>query len=256
MSSFDQPHQWILVRGLAREQRHWGGFPAQIRAKFPKGRVLTLDLAGVGARSHLPSPRSIAAMAVDLRAEFQKHSDGTPAFMLSPSLGGMVMLEWLNQDATGIAGAVLINTSIKGLNPFWERMQMGALFRLAASVFVRSAEAKERLVLSVVSNHEAGRVAALPLWTKLRAESPIATRVAITQIYAAMTHEVSFPKDPPPVLIMRGMQDKLAHPRCSETLSKRIRSRLVDHPTGGHDLPMDDPEWILDQIGSWAGQHA
>ena len=58
---------WLLLRGLAREQRHWGRFPALLSAKLPGDRVFCLDLPGTGTEHRRKSPASIAAIPVGLR---------------------------------------------------------------------------------------------------------------------------------------------------------------------------------------------
>ena len=56
---------WILLRGLTRETRHWGGFEAALLAHGLAGRgerVVFIDLPGNGAEHEREAPRSVIAM--------------------------------------------------------------------------------------------------------------------------------------------------------------------------------------------------
>lgn len=59
---------FVLLRGLTREQRHWGNFPQQLLQHFPNARVITPDLPGNGSACRERSPATIAGMVESLRA--------------------------------------------------------------------------------------------------------------------------------------------------------------------------------------------
>jgi hypothetical protein len=42
-------------------------------------------------------------------------------------------------------------------------------------------------------------------------------------------------------------QDVLVSPQCSATLAHRWQVELRIHPDAGHDLPLDDPAWVIQQ---------
>jgi len=62
-----RPTNWLILRGLAREQRHWGPFVDIFEAKVPGSRVHTLDLPGVGTECQRDSPATVAGIVSDLR---------------------------------------------------------------------------------------------------------------------------------------------------------------------------------------------
>jgi len=62
-------HTWVLLRGLTREQGHWGDFPARLAAALPPGSaVLTPDIAGNGARCGEASPATVPDLLDDVRS--------------------------------------------------------------------------------------------------------------------------------------------------------------------------------------------
>ena len=48
---------------------------------------------------------------------------GRPLHLLAMSLGAMVAIAWAQRHPGELAGMVLINTSVRPLNPFWQRLR-------------------------------------------------------------------------------------------------------------------------------------
>src|SRR5262245_14239704 len=94
---------WLLLRGLGREQRHWHDFPERLRARVGAGRVVALDLAGTGTeRQRVPVPsipwlaRDVARrlLAADPAGWQLEAAASCPLWsVIGLSLGGMVALE-------------------------------------------------------------------------------------------------------------------------------------------------------------------
>ena len=57
--------QWLLLRGLAREQAHWIDFPEIFEKIVPDAKVHCLDLPGVGTERDRPSPLNVPAIVDD-----------------------------------------------------------------------------------------------------------------------------------------------------------------------------------------------
>jgi pimeloyl-ACP methyl ester carboxylesterase len=54
-----------------------------------------------------------------------------------------------------------------------------------------------------------------------------------------------------PILLLASQHDKLVDSRCSQALAAAWRCPLEMHPTAGHDLPLDDPHWVAQQVLGW-----
>ena len=57
------PDTWVLLRGLTREQRHWGGFPKLLAEQLPGAHIVALDLPGNGRLCAQTSPATVPEMA-------------------------------------------------------------------------------------------------------------------------------------------------------------------------------------------------
>jgi pimeloyl-ACP methyl ester carboxylesterase len=74
---------------------------------------------------------------------------------------------------------------------------------------------------------------------------------ALRQIIAAAKYAPALDKPIPPVLLLNGLGDRLVSSACSESISKRWSLPLISHPWAGHDLCLDDAEWVLEQLREW-----
>lgn len=240
---------WVLLRGLTREQRHWGAFPTALAAAFPSAPVLTLDLPGNGALNGMPTPARVDAMAAFCRAELSARGIVPPYRVLAMSLGAMVTTAWCAAQRGEIAAAVLINTSLRPFSPMHQRLRpSGALLRLALSS--RDPIAWERAVLALTSNAPPrdGDDALVRQWTAYRRERPVSAANALRQLWAA-TRFVA-PRTPPcaHVLLLTSARDRLVDTRCSLALARAWHCDIESHPWAGHDLPLDDPAWVIDAL--------
>ena len=92
---------WILLRGLAREARHWGSFAQQFSRVLASSNLIrqveALDLSGNGEFCQLPSPTSVPHMVEFARQQLQQKGFKLPYSLVALSLGGMVATRWAQQ---------------------------------------------------------------------------------------------------------------------------------------------------------------
>lgn len=238
------PTRWLLLRGLVRQARHWGDFPNVLVARGLS--PLLLDLPGVGLERHRTSPASIAGIVDDLRARFLPHAGG-PWGIYAQSLGGMIALDWAARYPQDFERVVVTNTSANDLSPRRHRLSDFGLRTILRAVRTRDPVARERLVLDLVSASERGRAHAERFAT-YSVEAPLTYSVLVRQLYAAARSR-SPAHAPVPVLFLASEGDRMVSPACSRALATRYGAPLHVHPTGGHDLPLDDPEWVADRLG-------
>jgi hypothetical protein len=48
------------------------------------------------------------------------------------------------------------------------------------------------------------------------------------------------------LLVVASASDRLVDPACSVLLARRWKVPLRVHPSAGHELALDDPEWLAD----------
>ena len=245
------PKRWVLLRGLGRESQHWFDFPE----RFADGAgldCLTLDLPGTGEQRAAPSPLSIPEIARDVARRFQTTPgarDGETG-VLALSLGAMVALSWASEHPVDMAALVLVNSSSSLSSPF-ERIRPGGLAQLLRSALETDPVARESMIYQLTLNadgpriiHEATRAAALAR------SAPIKRRTVARQLLAAA--RFSPPKVETPTLVLSSAQDSLVNPVCSERLAAYLGCPHLRHPTAGHDLPLEDPDWVIARVGDWS----
>lgn len=239
---------WVLLRGLARESGHWGAFTDMLRARVPAGdEVVALDLPGNGELWRERSPASVSEM---VRAARARLSVPPPYALVAISLGGMVALQWAHEHPRELAGCVLINSSFAGVSPLWHRLQPRAALTLLGVLRPGlAAQARERRVLALTSNRPIDSVV-LRQWTECAQRHPVSRLNAVRQLLAAARFRVPARKPDVPLCIVASAQDRLASVECSRALARRWGLPLQLHPRAGHDLPLDDPQWLLERLGS------
>jgi pimeloyl-ACP methyl ester carboxylesterase len=243
---------WVLLRGLAREARHWGAFPALLQQRLPAGdRVIAPDLPGNGALWREPSPRTIAGMVQALRAPLQREAGG-PYVLVALSLGGMVALEWACRAPHEVRGCVLVNSSVGRFSPPWQRLRAANWLPLLCCALPLAPQRRERTVWRMTSNR--GEDAALMQeWVEIARAHPVGARSLVRQLAAAAVFRAPARLDVP-MLVIASRGDRLVAPQCSAAMARAWGLPLVEHATAGHDLPLDDAPWLADAIGHWARQ--
>lgn len=241
---------WILLRGLTRESRHWGAFATLLAAR---DGVLPIDLPGNGTEAHARSPLAVGAYVEALRAEARRRGACAPYRVLAMSLGGMVATSWALRYPEEIGRLVLVNTSMRPYSRVWERLRPAAwpaLMRVARHWNGRDREdIAEALIHGLTCARRDTLSVDLETWRAIRADAPVNRANALRQLAAAARYTArGIPRCPLLVVSSRG--DRLVNPVCSARLAQAWGAPHAVHAWAGHDLPHDDPHWLLDAIGA------
>ena len=243
---------WVLLRGLTRESRHWGDFPRRLGAAPGGARVTCLDLPGNGKLNGLDSPRRVEAMADYCHAELARIGGLTPCRVLAMSLGAMVAVAWAQRHPKDIDAAVLISTSLRPFSPFHRRLRPANYLRLLRLLALGTGEQEiETAVLEMTTRLVLDPVAVIGQWRQWRRENPVSRRNALRQILAAARYRAPRRRPFDRLLLLAGERDALVDPRCSLQLAAQWDAPVAVHPEAGHDLPLDDAAWVLARIKSW-----
>lgn len=239
---------WILLRGLTRDNRHWGNFPELFAAALPGAQVLALDLPGNGQRCREKSPTTVAAMVEDCRRALREQGISEPVNVLAMSLGAMVVVDWASRYPDEIGRGVLINTSLRG-SPFYRRLRPRNYWRLLRMALSHSDTHWEQSVLAMTSRRDDPQL--VRRWAEFRRLHPAGKANALRQLLAAA--RFSAPADCPPtdLLLLASTHDRLVNVACSRAIAERWQIPLVEHPSAGHDLPLDEGLWVVDQVRRW-----
>ncbi|MBJ6139046.1 alpha/beta fold hydrolase [Marinobacter litoralis] len=237
---------WLLIRGLARESAHWGGWLKQLQHARPMDRFHTLDLPGTGGARNLCSPTSIAEARE--YAEKQSLQLPRPLGLIGLSLGGMVALDWALENPEDCAGLVLISSS-SGLSTPWRRMKPAQWPNVVRLMAQANIEARELAILSLTSNRPIN-VAVAEQWRAIQLKRPVRRANVLRQLYAASRYKPRAQNIKVPALVLASKGDRLTDWRCSLALAEALKCPLELHPAAGHDLPLDAPQWLIDQLAT------
>lgn len=250
--------QWILLRGLTRETAHWGTFAAGLQQALPRDKVLALDLPGNGEFHAAPSPLSVQKMVQACRQELAQRAVAPPYHLLVMSLGAMVATEWTRAAPSDVAACVLINTSMRPFSPAYHRLRphnLWALLQLAwrwnTSRDLAKAEAAEQIILRMTSNCADEHAPVIAHWAAVRNQRPVSARNALRQLAAAARYRAPDVAPLVPTLLLGSCHDQLVDSRCSGAIAKAWGVPVRMHPFAGHDLPLDDPQWVIDEVLRW-----
>jgi pimeloyl-ACP methyl ester carboxylesterase len=248
------PREWVLLRGLTREARHWGRFPQHLCAALDGARVTCLDLPGNGQQNRMASLASVEAMADWCHAELARRGSAFPCGVVAMSLGAMVATAWAQRHPGDLAAAVLINTSLRPFSPFYRRMRPANYLRLIRLFGLNASERKlETAILQMTTRLLPDPASVIEQWLQWRRENPVTRRNALLQLLAAARYRAPRKRPLDRLLLLAGGADRLVDPHCSSELARAWNVPLHIHPEGGHDLPLDDEAWVLQHILAWIG---
>lgn len=251
-----RPPVWVLLRGLTRESGHWGDFPLKLlralRPGQPGVRLELLDLPGNGHLHRQSSPSSVTAMREACQQELLRRGVLPPYNLLAMSLGAMVASDWAAHHPEDLESVVLINTSLRPFSPFFRRLRPANYWSLLAlSLFRLSLRQREARVLAMTTRLVPKPEQVLDQWVDLQQRHPVRRRNALRQLLAAVRYRASGARPRPPMLLLCSRRDELVDWRCSQAISRAWGVPLRMHPEAGHDLPLDDGDWVAWSVTDW-----
>jgi pimeloyl-ACP methyl ester carboxylesterase len=249
---------WLFLRGLSREARHWLPFPDRFEKDVAGSRVHVLDLPGAGTEWRRTAALTVAATARDVRARWlrlrdQHAGDGACWAIVGISLGGMVTLQWLADYPADFERGVVINTSAGDLSPPWRRMRMGVWPGVTRALRASDPVAREREILRATTRMFKGHDALAVTWAEYHRTQPMTHPNVLRQLAAAARFR-SPPRIGVPLLVLAAADDPLARAECGHRVACKYGAPFEQHPSAGHDLPLDDPGWVTAQVAQWVAQ--
>jgi pimeloyl-[acyl-carrier protein] methyl ester esterase len=238
---------WLFLRGLSREQAHWGEFIKRCESELG-WYCHAIDQPGFGSEHLRRSPLTISEIRRDIQRRLPSElaNDNSTFGIVALSLGGMVALDWLTTSPNNIAKVIFISTSSADCG-FFKRLKPSALPATLYALFALSPRKQERAILNVVSNNKSSHAALLEQWCQIRARHPASKRNVIRQLIAASRF---YSPSKERLANSRGhfissRADRMVSYQCSEYLAEKYHWPLWLHNTAGHDLPIDDADYLL-----------
>lgn len=239
--STDQRPVLVFMRGLIRSRYHWAGFPDRFKKDY---KVIEVELPGNGYRYNEQTPSDIPSMMHSIREQVRAEHTG-PITVIAISMGGMIATEWAKQFPDEISEMHLINTSLANMSLPWERMSVAGFLKLIGCAGSRLR--LERTIFSMTMNRQYS-AEEQATWLDFAASHPLRWRNVYTQLLAASRYKGPTSAPIERVFFYNATKDRLVNSGCTRRIAKRWSKPLVTHPTAGHDLPVDDPEWLENNI--------
>jgi homoserine acetyltransferase len=166
--------------------------------------------------------------------------------LLGISLGGMLATHWAQLYPSEIQQLVLINSSSR-LSSFNKRL-LPKNYVSILKVLASSNEAQaEEFILSTTSNFNEKWQPHLQDNIAYLKKHPIRSENFVRQL--VLSTQANFKNIPEcKKLILCSKADRLVHYSCSEDIAKAWNCDIRYHEGAGHDLPLDDSPWIIEQI--------
>lgn len=243
---------WVLLRGLAREKGHWVDFDKKMKNAF-EGEVLCLDLPGAGESLDESVPLSIKGMTDFIRAKWLLQKDKNSKWsLLAISLGGMIAMDWCSRYPDDFDQLITINSSTKKLSSPFKRISPLAIKSLLKTLFINNSFEREKLILDLITNHKSVDPKIAQQWALLAETRQIKISSFLRQLFAASQFKLPQKLDLP-YLVLACEKDRFTNCECSKRIAKYFNTQIFIHPSAGHDLPIDDPDWIINRIKDFRG---
>lgn len=235
--------QWIWFRGLIRWKIHWGDFETEFKKHFPEDEIQMIDFPGFGDYHHLKSPIAIKEMLDHVDASVKGEG---PFHVLAYSLGAMVAAQWSDRHPHKIKQQFLMNTSDQR-SPFYKRLRPAQWPLLFSRLAFPSSEFVESGILDVVSNRLEMKEKYLARFVEAFEKTPVIRQNLLRQL--SLATQIHFSKKAlVPTVILTSLGDRLVHHSCSVKIAKAWNLQPHIHPSAGHDISLDDPDWVIEKI--------
>jgi pimeloyl-ACP methyl ester carboxylesterase len=241
-------HAWIFLRGLSREKQHWGDFSDQFAQRF-QTKVICIDMPGVGEYHQQKAPLDVQAWVQHISdALAQQHPNLNSVSILAYSMGAMVSHTWARQTKLNVQRMVWINTSFANLSPWYARMQWPVICSLPKFFTQFSNLTKrEAWVMRWTLSTTQDRSALLQTWVDIQRKRPVS--LANFFRHTVLAAKLKLTQKPAcPVMILQSAKDQLVSPTCSKAIVNKLDCAHAVHPNAGHDLTLEDPEWVFEQL--------
>ncbi len=248
--------KWILVRGLGRGHGHWGSFTEKVQLAFPEDRFYFLDLPGNGSLNFEESPLKIPEYVSFLEKQLAKtdyFQQNGHTFGIGLSLGGMVMTEWARVQPRRLEKIFLINSSAANFSFPWERISWLVLYTSMKQILESSTEVFETnslLVTTSLSKEQLQNEFRNDVLRNMEFTTrfPITDKNILRQTVAAARYSLPL-QNPVPAILLVGSKDRFVRPECSYAIHKVWNCKMHIHPTAGHDMAFEDPQWVIETLG-------
>ena len=213
-----------------------------------------LDLPGFGSEWQSKSPMNVDDITDQVREKWLKERKDGPYILISISFGGMVGINWGSRFPDDLKGLVVMNSSLPKISSKLDRITLMGFLELIKMFSAPDFEIREELILKLTTNKPDNVNEYLKKFTIYQLEMTADKKNISRQTIAARNMNV--PKElKPKLLCLTSEADRMVNYKCSEDIANEYNGQLRVHSFAGHDLTMDEPYWVADQIEDWLKQN-
>ncbi|PSW16895.1 hydrolase [Photobacterium sanctipauli] len=231
----------ILLRGLFRGSYHWGDFPELLQSELPDKVVTCIDIPGNGELSSQVSPSTIPAMVEAIRLQ---RETSNKVHILAISMGGMIALKWAELYPSEVESLICVNTTAKGFSPFYQRLQPKNYLKIVQALISNSVQ-REKIIYSMVSNQQLN-VDVVAGWAGYGERHPMRASNFWRQLVAATQFDVTRPASH--LYFISSEKDNLVSSKATKAIAKAWKAPLIINEHDGHDIALDNPQWLLKKV--------
>lgn len=236
---------------MMSEPFHWWDFLPQLKDAFPEHQFHLPHIQGTGPSGLSRTPQNVATNLKYLRQQIPS-AENHGKILLGFSLGGMLALEWAYRHPEEVEAVVLINCSLNK-SRFYHRMTPFAFRHIFKMSRQKCSLRRDEMSLEMTTNLSAERIRELaPHWRARSEEFPVSPLNFFTQLGLATRFPLRPAPPAAPVLILSSGKDRVVHPQCSKDIAETWQVPLHIHPEAGHDLTLNDPQWVVHKLKSWS----
>ncbi len=244
---------FIGLRGLARGNVHWGDFSDILKRQNNNSLFIPLEMAGNGERAIETSSMNPEDVIKDLRQQCKNRvkalgfDDNVKVNLVALSLGGMIALKWAELFPEEVENVFVVNSSLKQLSPLSERLLPRNYLKIVKMILFDDIREREEGILRITSNYYSLTKSHLPQF--ISSEKTHSFRVInfFRQLILAFRIRISIPLAAR-VIIVCSQNDRLVSAKCSQAIAKVFNCEIHINNYAGHDLPLDDGEWLSQLI--------
>ncbi len=238
-------NNWIFLRGLTRANIHWGDFKKKIQQQHPAAQIEFLEIPGNGMLHDQLTPVNAGEVVAHLREKSQICRSGESFNLCGISLGGMVALKWAELYPEDVNSISLINCSLRQYSTFHQRLNPKHYKKIILALIMASPSEQEKIILKITSNRFVKNSHYLDEFSLFANAHPVTKSNFIRQLVLASLIRIDH-VPLMPLKIICSSNDRLVDVKCSKNIHHNLGGKIFIHATAGHDLPLDEPDWLCE----------
>jgi surfactin synthase thioesterase subunit len=240
--------KWIAIRGLVRGNGHWGDFPEVLSRMDSEIDLELLEIPGNGTRNTEVTPLNAQEVIAKIKVHSRIVKEGQPFNLMGISLGGMIALKWAELFPSELNQVVVINTSLRQFSPLIRRLQFHQVKNLFRAIKEKAVRKRELIMLEIASNNLVRSKKWINELAHFSKRYPVTYGNFMRQLILASRIRIHSKQFSVPIKILCAKNDHMVNWSCSQVIAEQFGLPLVIHPTAGHDIPLDDPEWVSQKM--------